>query len=67
MPETKGEYARETCRHCEGAGCLYCNKKGWVLVLQPSRICPHCEGDCCIYCGYTGWENPLPEEKGKRC
>ncbi|RXE55133.1 hypothetical protein ABH15_12975 [Methanoculleus taiwanensis] len=67
MPEIEGEYAPETCCHCEGLGCLYCNKKGVVMVLQPSRKCSHCGGDCCIYCGYTGWEHPLREEKGRRC
>ncbi|MDD1639061.1 MAG: hypothetical protein LUQ42_01920 [Methanomicrobiales archaeon] len=48
-------YAPETCSHCEGAGCCYCDKTGKVLVAQPSRKCRHCEGDGCIYCGFTGW------------
>lgn len=49
------------CRHCEGAGCTYCNKTGTVLVRAPKKICPACDGDGCIYCGFTGWERP----KGK--
>jgi hypothetical protein len=49
-------YGPETCAHCEGAGCCYCDKKGRVLVRQPSRKCHHCDGDGCIYCGFTGWE-----------
>jgi len=49
-------YAPETCAHCEGAGTSYCDKKGKVLVRQPSRTCHHCDGDGCIYCGFTGWE-----------
>nr|WP_303715180.1 hypothetical protein [Methanoculleus marisnigri] len=40
---------------------MYCNKKGTVMVPQPSQKCRHCGGDCCIYCGYTGWERPLRE------
>jgi len=50
-----------TCRHCEGAGCTYCNKTGTVLVRAPKKICPACDGDGCIYCGFTGWDHP----KGK--
>ncbi len=62
MSEEKKEgYAPEVCCHCEGIGCLYCNKRGTVMVLQPARKCRHCGGDCCIYCGYTGWEHPLRE------
>jgi hypothetical protein len=49
-------YAPELCAHCEGAGCCYCDKKGKVLVRQPSKKCHHCDGDGCIYCGFTGWE-----------
>ncbi|WP_054848239.1 hypothetical protein [Methanoculleus chikugoensis] len=63
MSEENVEYAPEVCCHCEGgAGCMYCNKKGTVMVPQPSQRCRHCDGgDCCIYCGYTGWEHPLKE------
>ena len=61
VSEEKDQYAPEVCCHCEGAGCVYCNKTGSVMVLQPSRKCRHCNGDCCIYCGYTGWEHPLRE------
>lgn len=52
------EYETVTCRHCDGHGCTYCNKKGTVEVKKPAKLCPACGGDCCIYCGYTGWENP---------
>ncbi len=48
-------YAPETCAHCDGEGCCYCDKTGKVLVAQPSRKCRHCDGDGCIYCGFTGW------------
>jgi hypothetical protein len=51
------EYTEAICQHCEGAGCVYCDKKGKVLVKSPARKCRHCNGDCCIYCGYTGWED----------
>ncbi len=61
MAEQQEEYAPEVCCHCGGLGCLYCNKKGTVMVPQPSQKCRHCGGDCCIYCGYTGWERPLKE------
>jgi len=61
MPEEKEEYAPEVCCHCEGLGCTYCDKKGYVMVPQPSRKCRHCEGVGCIYCGYTGWSHPLRE------
>jgi hypothetical protein len=61
MSEENETYAPETCCHCEGLGCLYCNKTGTVMVPQPSQKCRHCGGDCCIYCGYTGWERPLKE------
>ncbi|MDD1694412.1 MAG: hypothetical protein LUQ71_06775 [Methanoregula sp.] len=46
------------CRHCDGEGCLYCNKTGTVLVTAPKRFCHHCEGVGCIYCGFTGWTGP---------
>ena len=49
------------CAHCEGIGCLYCNKTGVVLVTAPKRHCHDCEGVGCIYCGFTGWADP----KGK--
>jgi len=52
------EYDTVTCRHCDGAGCTYCNKTGVVEVEKPAKLCHHCGGDCCIYCGYTGWEHP---------
>jgi|GEM_PF-1016604 len=51
----KPRYTPETCAHCEGEGCCYCDKTGKVLVAQPSRKCRHCDGDGCIYCGFTGW------------
>ena len=54
-------YEPATCRHCDGEGCLYCNRTGTVLVLAPRRPCRHCEGVGCIYCGFTGWTEP----KGK--
>jgi hypothetical protein len=59
-PEGEGTYGPELCAHCEGAGCLYCDKKGKVLVHQPSRKCHHCSGDGCIYCGFAGWEGLRP-------
>ena len=60
---TGGEktYEPATCRHCDGEGCLYCNKTGTVLVTAPTRLCRHCDGVGCIYCGFTGWAEP----KGK--
>ncbi|KUG19533.1 MAG: hypothetical protein KO206_06830 [Methanomicrobiaceae archaeon] len=61
MSEPASEYAPETCCHCEGLGCLYCNKKGFVMVHQPAQRCRHCGGDGCIYCGYTGWSGLLRE------
>ncbi|MDN7013531.1 hypothetical protein FGW20_10905 [Methanoculleus sp. FWC-SCC3] len=61
MSDENVEFAPEVCCHCEGAGCMYCNKKGTVMVPQPPQKCRHCGGDCCIYCGYTGWERPLKE------
>lgn len=47
-----------TCMHCEGLGCIYCNRTGTVLVRAPKTICPECEGAGCIYCGFTGWARP---------
>jgi DnaJ-class molecular chaperone len=61
MAEHKKEYEPATCCHCEGAGCIYCNKTGSVLVQAPKRKCPECEGAGCFYCGFTGWYRP----KGK--
>ncbi len=52
------QYDVVTCRHCDGAGCLYCGKTGKVEVRHPARLCPKCNGECCIYCGYTGWDKP---------
>ncbi len=54
-------YDRVRCCHCEGAGCIYCDKTGYVLVRAPATACSHCEGNGCIYCGFTGWACP----KGK--
>ena len=61
MAENERHYEPATCCHCEGAGCLYCNKTGSVLVLAPKKKCPECEGIGCFYCGFTGWYRP----KGK--
>ncbi len=55
------DYEPALCAHCEGLGCLYCNKTGSVLVRRPKKPCRHCEGIGCFYCGFTGWEHP----KGK--
>ena len=56
MTEKKDEgYERVTCCHCEGAGCIYCDKTGTVLVKKPARKCHRCDGIGCIYCGFTGW------------
>jgi hypothetical protein len=54
---TKDEspYVRVRCCHCEGMGCLYCDKTGYVLVRAPAAHCRHCEGVGCIYCGFSGW------------
>ena len=49
------DYEPATCAHCEGIGCLYCNKSGSVLVRRPKTPCRHCEGIGCFYCGFTGW------------
>jgi hypothetical protein len=54
-------YEPALCGHCDGLGCLYCNKTGRVLVEAPRKKCLHCEGVGCIYCGFTGWFHP----KGK--
>jgi hypothetical protein len=54
-------YEPALCGHCDGLGCLYCNKTGTVLVEAPRKKCLHCEGVGCIYCGFTGWFHP----KGK--
>ncbi len=48
-------YEKARCCHCEGAGCIYCDKTGYVLVRSPSCLCRHCGGAGCIYCGFTGW------------
>ncbi|NYT05738.1 MAG: hypothetical protein GKC04_05125 [Methanomicrobiales archaeon] len=56
MAPATGDYEEVICRHCEGAGCVYCDKKGKVLVKAPARPCSHCGGECCIYCGFTGWD-----------
>ena len=54
MTEEK-KYEPATCHHCEGAGCIYCDKTGSVLVACPKKPCRHCDGDGCFYCGFTGW------------
>jgi DnaJ-class molecular chaperone len=56
MAEGKIVYTEVTCAHCEGLGCIYCDKKGCVPVKSPPKKCHHCEGQGCIYCGYAGWE-----------
>jgi len=61
MVEDEKKYEPALCAGCEGAGCIYCNKTGTVLVLSPKQKCPECEGDGCFYCGFTGWHRP----KGK--
>jgi hypothetical protein len=55
MAQDEGPYCRVMCSHCEGAGCIYCNCTGFVLVRKPARKCAQCEGIGCIYCGFTGW------------
>lgn len=55
MGEKPVKYCRVTCMHCEGAGCIYCNKTGTVEVAEPPVKCRHCDGECCFYCGFTGW------------
>lgn len=57
MTETEKKYVKVRCCHCEGAGCIYCNKTGYVLVRPPAKLCRHCEGVGCIYCGFTGWSD----------
>ena len=61
MSTREKTYVEAICSHCDGAGCIYCNKTGTVLVAAPKRRCPHCDGVGCIYCGFTGWAEP----KGK--
>ncbi|WML67654.1 MAG: hypothetical protein METHP_01198 [Methanoregula sp. SKADARSKE-2] len=61
MTDPEKSYEPATCSHCDGEGCLYCNKTGTVLVTAPKTKCPQCEGIGCIYCGFTGWDKP----KGK--
>jgi len=55
MTEKPVCYVKVKCSHCEGAGCTYCDKTGYVLVGEPARKCKHCEGVGCFYCGFTGW------------
>ncbi len=55
------KYDKVRCCHCEGAGCTYCDRTGFVLVRAPAAACGQCEGAGCIYCGFTGWACP----KGK--
>lgn len=55
MTDMEKTYERATCAHCEGIGCLYCDKTGTVLVQSPKKPCRHCEGEGCFYCGFTGW------------
>lgn len=54
-PESGVRYEKAACAHCEGEGCLYCDKTGEVLVASPKRPCRHCDGVGCFYCGFTGW------------
>jgi len=63
--EEKTEYAPETCGHCGGLGCLYCDRSGTVMVAQPPEKCRHCDGVGCIYCGYTGWAGLLQGSRKK--
>lgn len=55
MTHDEIQYETATCAHCEGCGCLYCDKTGSVLVKSPKKPCRHCAGDGCFYCGFTGW------------
>ena len=55
MTNSPGEYCQVVCSHCEGEGCLYCDKTGRVSVKTPACRCQACEGIGCIYCGFTGW------------
>lgn len=59
-------YGAETCAHCEGDGCIYCDRRGSVMVLQPAKRCAHCEGDGCIYCGFTGWAHVRVEKLSQK-
>jgi hypothetical protein len=61
MPDDACQYEPARCAHCEGLGCLFCDKKGSVLVRAPKTPCRHCDGVGCFYCGFTGWAHP----KGK--
>ncbi|MDD1702124.1 MAG: hypothetical protein LUQ31_03990 [Methanoregula sp.] len=61
MTDGQKKYEPAVCAHCDGIGCMICNRTGTVLVEAPKKICPHCEGVGCIYCGFTGWAHP----KGK--
>ncbi|PKG33672.1 hypothetical protein [Methanoregula sp.] len=58
MSEPEKTFEPATCCHCDGEGCLYCNKTGTVLVRAPKTPCGPCEGVGCIYCGFTGWAGP---------
>jgi hypothetical protein len=58
MTGSEKTFEPATCGHCEGIGCLYCNRTGTVLVTAPKTPCRHCEGVGCIYCGFTGWTGP---------
>ena len=58
MTPVEKTFEPATCRHCDGEGCMYCNKTGTVLVTAPKCLCRHCEGVGCIYCGFTGWTGP---------
>jgi hypothetical protein len=55
MSASPRKYEEVRCAHCEGAGCIYCDRKGMVLALCPAVPCRHCDGEGCIYCGFTGW------------
>lgn len=58
MSEPEKTFEPAICCHCDGEGCLYCNKTGTVLVRAPKTLCGQCEGVGCIYCGFTGWAGP---------
>jgi hypothetical protein len=55
MSDPTPVYCSVVCSHCEGEGCIYCNKTGRVLVKEPACRCKYCDGAGCIYCGFTGW------------
>jgi uncharacterized protein with PIN domain len=55
MTDSEIRYEKARCAHCEGLGCLFCDKSGSVLVRVPKTLCRHCEGTGCFYCGFTGW------------